>query len=76
MLTERTSNYRPVTWDVAKVFRDITARGWTLEKMAEMSGVTAQTLGNLRRYGKPTPTTMAKIAKALKQKIDRYIVEE
>ena len=71
-----TTTYTPVRWNISLVFRDIAAKGWTMEKMAEMSGVTAQTLGNLKRIGKPTPTTMAKIAKALKQPIERYILEE
>ena len=68
--------YRPVQWNTTKVFRDMAAKGWTMTRLSGESGVSKMTLTNLKRWGRPTPTTMAKIAKALKQKIDRYIVEE
>ena len=75
-MMETQSTYRPVRWDITKIFRDVAAKGWTMAKLSDASGVSKMTIINLRRVGKPTPTTMAKIAKALKQPIDRYILED
>lgn len=57
-------------YDIAAVARAKTAQGLTKGALAELAGVHATTIKNVLTGASGTPTTMGKIAKALKLDLD------
>lgn len=78
LLAQKTTRqYVPhVRYDVPQLLRDAGGEGWSDSDFARRAGVKRSTVSRMRRYGSTRPATFAKLAQALGQPMDRYILSE
>lgn len=61
-------------WNVALLVRDATLKGWDTAEFARQSSLTYKTADRFLRGDVQTTKTAAKLATALEQSIERYLL--
>lgn len=64
----------PQQFDVAKLERDIAARGWLARDLARAAGVSDMTVSRVLSSERSNPRTWARIAAAMGYTVRRYLL--
>lgn len=62
------------TWNTKQIRVDMTLRGWTQRELSKQAGVGENTVSRLVRGLPTTAPQVRKVARALGQRLDRYLV--